>query len=56
MLATLRFNRHYLIGKQQIIENKVGNILSCVGRFNNTQRTGAEILKDRSIYPLSMMH
>ena len=42
---TLRFNRHYLIGKQQIIENKVGNILSCVGRFNNTQRTGAEILK-----------
>ena len=24
---------------------KIGNILSCVGRFYNTQRTGAEILK-----------
>jgi predicted dehydrogenase len=42
---TMRFNRHFLIGKQQINENKVGNIISCVGRFYNTQRTGAEILK-----------
>jgi len=42
---TLRFNRHFLIGKQQILDKKIGNILSCVGRFYNTQRTGAEILK-----------
>lgn len=42
---TLRFNRHFLIGKQHILDNKLGNIISCTGRFYNTQRTGVEILK-----------
>ena len=35
---TLRFNRHYLIGKQQIIENKVGNILSNIDLSKTDKR------------------
>jgi predicted dehydrogenase len=42
---TLRFNRHYLIGKQQILEDKIGNIISCTGRFYNSKATGLEIIK-----------
>jgi len=42
---SLRFNRHYLVGRDQARAGKLGRIVTCVGRLYNTQGTGLRILK-----------
>jgi predicted dehydrogenase len=42
---SLRFNRHYLVGREQAKQGKLGRIVTCIGRLYNTQGTGLAILK-----------
>ncbi|NND49944.1 MAG: Gfo/Idh/MocA family oxidoreductase [Rhizobiales bacterium] len=42
---SLRFNRHYLVGRDQARAGKLGRIVTCVGRLYNTRGTALAILK-----------
>lgn len=41
---SLRFNRQYLVGKQQIVDGKLGRIVSGTARLYNTKANGLKIL------------
>ncbi|SFT47811.1 Gfo/Idh/MocA family oxidoreductase [Mesorhizobium sp. YR577] len=45
---SLRFNRSYIVGKQETLDGKFGRIISGVGRIYNTKSHGLQILKRSS--------
>ncbi|GAB4065266.1 Gfo/Idh/MocA family oxidoreductase [Ancylobacter sonchi] len=42
---SLRFNRSYLVGKQHVLDGKLGRIVSGTSRLYNTKAHGIEIIK-----------
>jgi predicted dehydrogenase len=42
---SLRFNRRYLVGKQQILDGKLGRIVAGTSRLYNTKAHGLQIIK-----------
>ncbi len=42
---SLRFNRQFLVGRQQIIDGKLGRITGAVGRFYNNRANALQVLQ-----------
>lgn len=42
---SLRFNRSYMVGKQQVLDGKLGHVVTATGRLYNTKAHGLEIIK-----------